>query len=447
MQGLRSVVVVVALAASVVVAQDPAPRVARLVPEHGAIDVDPALRELTVAFDRDMDTSRGWSLCGGGPNFPTVRSFAWRDARTLVVTVELRAGQRYETELNCATSAQRFRDTEGRVLAPLPWSFTTSGSPAPVVPLTREQNAAAVDELLRLVTVEYSHSDRVVDDWPARFAAQRDALLDASDKQVFAARAATLLGAAQDPHLWLICDGVQIQTHRRNVVPNLSRKGLERAIEGLVVANVVVLHATLEAGDARVGYLAVLGLQRNHRRELEAAHGALRGMKDRDAIVLDLRGNGGGDESLGMALARWFVDGEGVYAKSVLRDPKTGAWDVIAERRIAANTNGDRFTGMLVVLQGPVCMSSCEGLLMMLKRCPRAVFVGETSGGSSGNPKPHELGNGVVAFVPSWRALDANDQPIEGIGLAPDVAVEVTPKDFESGDPVLTRALELVRER
>ncbi|MBI5850670.1 MAG: Ig-like domain-containing protein, partial [Planctomycetes bacterium] len=262
MTRIGRVAVLLALLAVPLAAQGDAPKVLRLEPEHGARDVDPARKELTIAFDRDMDTAHGWSLCGGGQSFPTCTAFAWRDARTLVVTVGLRPGQRYEIELNCATSSQSFRDTAGRVLAPAPWSFTTSGKPEPVTPLTREQNAAAVDELLRLVTVEYSHKDRVVDDWPARFGAQREGLLDATEKMVFAARAATLLGAAQDPHLWLAVERRIVPSFRRAATPNFDGKALRLALPGVEAVNPAVWRATIESSGMRIGYLAVTTLAR-----------------------------------------------------------------------------------------------------------------------------------------------------------------------------------------
>lgn len=437
---------IVALCSAARAQQPDAPRVLRFVPAHDASEVDPALTELQVVFDRDMDQKRGWTFCGGGPSFPAASAIAWRDARTLVLTVALKPGQRYETTLNCANSAQRFRDASGKPLAATPWVFTTSGTAPKVPPVNAETNARAFAALQEAIETRYSHRDRLVDVWGERFATHREALLGATTGAQFAQRAATLLGAAQDPHLWFLVDGALVPSTRRTFTPNFSRQALDKALPELVVANELVLHATIGEGATRIGYLAILGLDARQAEKLAAAHDALRAMRDCAGIVLDLRANGGGNEMLGMQFARWFVDGEGVYAKSVVRDPESGAWDRVLERRIAANTNEDRYAGPLVVLQGPACLSSCEGLLLMLKRCPRATFVGANSGGSSGNPQPVELANGVTAYVPSWRALDAADNPLEGLGIAPDVELAIGKDSFRDGDPVLARALELLRD-
>ncbi|HLQ38586.1 MAG TPA: peptidase S41, partial [Planctomycetota bacterium] len=65
----------------------------------------------------------------------------------------------------------------------------------------------------------------------------------------------------------------------------------------------------------------------------------------------------------------------------------------------------------------------------------------------SGNPKPHELGNGVTIVVPSWQDLRPDGTCFEGEGLAPDVEVAATAQDLEQHDPILERALELLRKK
>ena len=68
--------------------------------------------------------------------------------------------------------------------------------------------------------------------------------------------------------------------------------------------------------------------------------------------------------------------------------------------------------------------------------------VGDTSAGSSGNPAVYQLGAGWTFTVS--RAIDytAEQQVIEGAGIAPAVAIATSPADFDQGrDPVLEFAL------
>jgi C-terminal processing protease CtpA/Prc len=92
-------------------------------------------------------------------------------------------------------------------------------------------------------------------------------------------------------------------------------------------------------------------------------------------------------------------------------------------------------------------MSSNESFVLMLRQAKDCVTVGQPTFGSSGNPKPFELGNGVTALIPSWQDLLPDGSQCEGIGVKPDVLVECTAKDLETHDPILAKALELLRKK
>jgi RNA polymerase sigma-70 factor (ECF subfamily) len=106
-----------------------APRIIASSPKMGAKDVDSALKEITVTFDRDM--SRGMSWTGGPPDFPEspngARAF-WRNSRTCVLPVKLQPGHHYRVGIN-SMSYQNFRGDNGLPTAVSAISFTTRGTP------------------------------------------------------------------------------------------------------------------------------------------------------------------------------------------------------------------------------------------------------------------------------------------------------------------------------
>ena len=65
-------------------------RVASATPDDGAVEVDPATRELRVTFDQDMSHD-SMSILGDGPKFPAdpAGQARWVDARTLVLPLKL----------------------------------------------------------------------------------------------------------------------------------------------------------------------------------------------------------------------------------------------------------------------------------------------------------------------------------------------------------------------
>jgi len=103
------------------------PRIIASIPEDGATNVDPAIAEVAVTFDRDMGGGMSWT--GGSPGMPEGRPGmrpAWRDKRTCVLPVVLQPGRRYRIGIN-APSFKNFRSLEGVPVNPTDFCFTTAG--------------------------------------------------------------------------------------------------------------------------------------------------------------------------------------------------------------------------------------------------------------------------------------------------------------------------------
>ena len=66
--------------------------------------------------------------------------------------------------------------------------------------------------------------------------------------------------------------------------------------------------------------------------------------------------------------------------------------------------------------------------------------------GSSGNPQPVSLSNGVTVFLPSWVAFTSDGDPFEGKGLSPDVHVAFS-TDTTGEDPLINAALDFLLAR
>jgi hypothetical protein len=446
---MNAVLLCCLLALTVEAAAQEVPVVRVLSPADGAREVDPATTNLRISFSIDMDRDSGWSICGGGSSFPKVEEIAWRDARTLEVRVRLEPGVRYRMPLNCAGSGQNFRSAEGARLAPVPWSFRTRDDR--VADADRQAaNGTALERLRALIADEYSYRDRVVADWDAVFAAHRDGIVRAASAGTFVLRCADLLAAAEDPHLWIGERGERGATYTPTPpAANYDLAAIARLVPDLQRPNPAVWHGSLVDEEVgRVGYLLIHTLANERQADLLAVPDLLDELAGScDALILDLRANGGGNEILAMPIAAWFVEGRKVYAGHVRRNPRTGAWDDQQQRVIVGNGPGRRFRGPVAVLVGPQCMSSCEAFVLMMRQAERAVLVGAKTGGASGNPQPHALGDDITVWLPSWRATDAEGLNFEGRGLAPDVEVATTAADFRDGDPVLQRAVELLRAR
>ncbi|MCY3870664.1 MAG: S41 family peptidase [Gemmatimonadetes bacterium] len=420
-------------------AEEP-PRVVRTVPENGAQSVDAATTELHVTFDQPMRRGMSFTIIGNKSMFPEVAGKPrWISDTTIVLPVKLKPGREYSLGINSERS-QKFRGINGLSAVPCPISFGTALS-GDVKPLDPEKNRKSLKQLRSAIEEKYSHRDLRSIDWDARFAEFESRLIDAKTPGQFAILAGQLLEVARDAHIWLDADGDRLAGFRRNVRPNADRELLKRIVPQLRSVNRVVATGRFPDGPA---YLVIGSWAQKAARDIEAAAKWIDGLSPDDTLILDIRFNSGGDERLARKIAGRFVERSVVYAGHLNRDTSSpSGFSRIKKRTLKPIRPG--FRGRTVVLMGPVNMSSCEAFLLMMKQAPQCTLMGEKSYGSSGNPKPIFLANGVTVFLPSWVALTPDGEPFEGKGISPDVHVEFL-DELGDQDPLINAALELLKE-
>jgi RNA polymerase sigma-70 factor (ECF subfamily) len=104
------------------------PSVIKTVPQAGDTGVDPALREISVTFSKDMKTKEQWSWCMHTPDsFPQIdktKIHYLQDQRTCVLPVQLEPGKTYVIRIN-TKQFNYFRDKNGNPAAPYLLVFQT----------------------------------------------------------------------------------------------------------------------------------------------------------------------------------------------------------------------------------------------------------------------------------------------------------------------------------
>jgi carboxyl-terminal processing protease len=166
------------------------------------------------------------------------------------------------------------------------------------------------------------------------------------------------------------------------------------------------------------------------------------------SLVIDVRGNGGG------ATPRQLLE--------ALMNRAWQTWQEATPQMIALfEANGiptiqmartgreqlpmpDAYGGRVLLLVDRFCGSACEDFVMPFKATGRAVIVGETTQGSSGNPYRADLGGGFRVTIGAVRYRWPDGAAFEGVGIDPDVHVDRTIADIRTGaDPALQRAAQL----
>ena len=442
MKKLLSLVIWIGVSAGA--APGAAPRVIQAVPDNGATNVDPDLREIRVSFDQDMKTDR-YSWVGGGPTFPQMRGRPrWIDARTSVLGVTLQPNRKYWLSINSA-SHKNFQSRAAIPAAPYVISFTTGPGkgPRPARP-TPETNQQAIAELRRAVDEHYSYRDLRKVDWDTLWKKHAPAMRKATSADEFAAEAAKLLAPARDIHIWLRVGEKTIPTFRRSVTPAYSLQTLAKVVPGWRRDSDCVWRGRFDDG---IGYILIASWSQEQRDALEMAFEALDDFLDARALIIDVRPNSGGSETLARHFAGCFVDRPVVYAKHVNRHPGApGGFTQPHERVLQPKKGRPKYRGKVAVLMGPENMSSCEAFLLMMSKAPNCKLIGQRSYGASGNPRPTHLGNGVTVYLPSWKAMRADNTLFEGQGITPDIPVSTIPAALQKRDPILQAALEHLRK-
>ncbi|MHC4648317.1 MAG: S41 family peptidase, partial [Planctomycetota bacterium] len=264
--------------------------------------------------------------------------------------------------------------------------------------------STATAELRRLVNEEYSYWNLRGVNWENLFVTYSDVLNNVDDPNIFAQHAAGLLANAQDMHLWIEVGGQYPPVFKRSVELNYNLDVLPTLVPGWVNRNSRVSTGYFSADN--IGYIWIDSWSSQNSEELEAVFEALEDFNDANGLIIDVRANGGGVEGLAQEVAGCFVTASKLYAKHRYRDiTQPDGFGPVNNRWLNPNPGRPYYNTEVVVLMGQACMSSCDAYLLMMKQVPDCTLVGVKSYGSSGNTKPHEVGNGVTVYLPSWLAM------------------------------------------
>ncbi len=156
----------------------------------------------------------------------------------------------------------------------------------------------------------------------------------------------------------------------------------------------------------------------------QTASAAMNFLSNSDALIIDLRQNGGGDPGMIQLITSYLYDehSEPIHLNSFYFRPEnitTQTWTLpfVSGQRLGADKP-------VYVLTSSHTFSAAEEFTYNLKNLKRAVIVGETTGGGA-HPGGHvPIGQSFVAFVPTGRAINPiTNTNWEGVGVSPDILI------------------------
>jgi C-terminal processing protease CtpA/Prc len=154
----------------------------------------------------------------------------------------------------------------------------------------------------------------------------------------------------------------------------------------------------------------------------ETIEGVMAFLANTDAIIFDLRLNGGGDPACVQLICSYLFGEKPVHLNDLYYRPTDETHEYWTLRKV----NGKRMPDVPVyVLTSKFTFSGAEEFTYNLKNLKRATIVGETTGGGAHPGGMMPINKGFIVFVPRGRAISpVTKTNWEGTGVTPDVEIK-----------------------
>jgi carboxyl-terminal processing protease len=171
-------------------------------------------------------------------------------------------------------------------------------------------------------------------------------------------------------------------------------------------------------------------------------------------VIVDVRGNPGGGEPIALQSSlmgrpyQTWTESSSQHGGSLLRNYASAypEHSTITFSDTIVHPRETAYAGQLILLTDRVCSCACEDFVMPFKYSKRATLVGETTAGTFSFTRHIDFENGMILNIAAVHHTFPDGSQFEGVGITPDVPVEITATDLRAGkDLVLKKALEIAQ--
>ena len=169
-----------------------------------------------------------------------------------------------------------------------------------------------------------------------------------------------------------------------------------------------------------IGYLDLRGFS-GFSEAAETAIAAMNFLANADAVIIDLRRNGGGSPEMIQLISSYFLK-----ERTHLNSFENRGQDTLEQFWSFHYVPGQpMFEKDLYILTNKSTFSAAEEFTYNMKNLKRATIVGETTGGGAHPGGMQIINDSFLVWVPTGRAVNPISKTNwEGTGIAPDIAVE-----------------------
>ena len=196
----------------------------------------------------------------------------------------------------------------------------------------------------------------------------------------------------------------------------------------------------LEFLPGNIGYLKLNGFSSDPAAR-ETATAAMNFLAGCDALIIDLRGNGGGNPSMIQYLSSYLFD-QPTHLNSLYFREGDRTEEFWTRTDVPGEKVGQDVP--LYVLTSDYTFSGGEEFAYNIQTQKRGTLIGETTGGGANPGGAHPVGDRFMIFVPNGRAINPiTNTNWEGVGVKPEIEMPAA----EAYDKALELATEAAEKQ
>jgi len=246
-----------------------------------------------------------------------------------------------------------------------------------------------------------------------------------------------LQGVSKDLHLRVTFNPEGIAERDQSVTPEDSTRYMNNYIRRLQRDNFGFKQ--VEILDGNIGYLDLRSFS-DTQFAGETATAAMNFLSNADAIIIDLRANGGGSPQMIQLISSYLFEGRVHLNNFYMRptDDTLQTWTLpyVPGKR---NTTADVY-----VLTSGRTFSAAEEFSYNLQNLERATLIGETTGGGAHPGGNQRVNDRFMIWLPTGRAISPiTNTNWEGVGVVPHIKVPAA----DALDTAILKALETLKDK
>jgi retinol-binding protein 3 len=176
----------------------------------------------------------------------------------------------------------------------------------------------------------------------------------------------------------------------------------------------------VERMSGNIGYIDLRGFT-DPEKGAETVAAAMNFVNNTDALIFDLRYNGGGDPAMVALICSYLFGDKKVHLNDLYFRPEDKTEEFWTNPNVLGKKYGDKD---VYVLTSNRTFSGAEEFSNNLKVLKRATIIGETTGGGANPGGMFRMSENFGVFIPTGRAINPITKTNwEGVGVKPDIDV------------------------